>query len=71
MIRVHFMCAAMQRSVEKAIDDEDSYVACLVTLDRLSILNCRNLGIFGLWGTPRFDNRVWTNETEGRRVSIK
>ena len=71
MIRVHFMCAAIQRSVEKAIDDEDSYVACHVTLDRLSTLDCRNKGIFDLHDTPCFDNRVWTNETEGRQVSLE
>ena len=46
MIRVHFMCAAIQQSSEKASDDEDSHVACDATLDRLPTLDCRNLGIF-------------------------
>jgi len=71
MIRVHYMCAAIRQSSEKASDDEDSHVACDATLDRLPTLNCRNLGIFKLWRTPRFDNRVWANETEGQQISVK
>ena len=33
MIRVLFMCAAIQRSVEKAVDVVDSHVVCHASLD--------------------------------------